>query len=59
MNDTSARPTFATTNPATLAAGKTYAGHSAEDAARNGRALAAEAQRDWRRDRLRRSAPCT
>ena len=48
MNDTSARPTFATTNPATLAAGKTYTGHSAEDAARMAR-LAAEAQRDWRR----------
>ena len=48
MNDTSTRPTFATTNPATLAAGKTYTGHSAEDAARMAR-LAAEAQREWRR----------
>jgi len=48
MNDTSARPAFATVDPATLAAGKTYAGHSAEDAARMAR-LAAEAQRDWRR----------
>ena len=48
MNDTSARPTFVTTNPATLAPGKAYAGHSAEDAARMAR-LAAEAQREWRR----------
>jgi succinate-semialdehyde dehydrogenase/glutarate-semialdehyde dehydrogenase len=48
MNDLSAQPSFATTNPATLAAGKTYAGHSAEEAARKAR-LAAGAQRDWRR----------
>ncbi|MEO5881604.1 MAG: NAD-dependent succinate-semialdehyde dehydrogenase [Caldimonas sp.] len=48
MNDTSMRPAFPTTNPATLAAGKTWPGHSAEDAARMAR-LAAEAQRDWRR----------
>ena len=58
MNDISARPSFATTNPATLAAGKTYAGHSAEEAARKAR-LAAGAQRDWRRvgfERARRAA---
>jgi hypothetical protein len=30
MNNSLSRPAFATTNPATLAAGKTYAGHSAE-----------------------------
>ena len=48
MSDTAPRPTFATTNPATLDAGKTYTGHSAEDAARLAR-LAAGAQRDWRR----------
>ena len=58
MNDTSARPTFATTDPATLAAGKTYAGHSAEDAARDGPARRRGAARLAAR-RLRRSAPCT
>jgi succinate-semialdehyde dehydrogenase / glutarate-semialdehyde dehydrogenase len=48
MSDTSTRPVFTTTNPATLAAGKSYPGHSAEDAADKAR-LAAEAQRPWRR----------
>jgi succinate-semialdehyde dehydrogenase/glutarate-semialdehyde dehydrogenase len=48
MNNSLSRPAFATTNPATLAAGKTYAGHSAEEAARKAR-RAAEAQHDWRR----------
>jgi succinate-semialdehyde dehydrogenase/glutarate-semialdehyde dehydrogenase len=48
MSDTSTRPVFATTNPATLEPGKSYEGHSAEDAARIV-GLAADAQRRWRR----------
>ena len=43
MNDSYTRPAFPTINPATLATGKTYTGHSAEDAARKAR-LAAAAQ---------------
>ena len=48
MSDTSTRPVFTTTNPATLAAGTSYPGHSAEDAADIAR-LSAEAQQRWRR----------
>ena len=48
MRETSAPPVFTTCNPATLAAGKSYRGHSGEDAARSV-AAAASAQRDWRR----------
>ena len=48
MNDSYTRPAFPTTNPATLAAGKTYTGHSAEDAARKARQAAA-VQQEWRR----------
>ena len=48
MTDTSARPTLTTTDPATLAAGRSYPGHSADDAAAMARRAAA-AQRDWRR----------
>jgi succinate-semialdehyde dehydrogenase/glutarate-semialdehyde dehydrogenase len=57
MSDTSARPTFKTTDPATLAAGRSYSGHSADDAAAMaGRAAAA--QREWRRTSFeQRAAP--
>ena len=48
MTDTSTRPAFRTTDPATLAAGRTYSGHSAADAATMAERAAA-AQRDWRR----------
>ena len=48
MTDTSTRPAFRTTDPATLAAGRTYSGHSADDAAAMAE-RAAVAQRDWRR----------
>ena len=48
MTDTSTRPAFRTTDPATLAAGRTYSGHSADDAAAMAE-RAATAQRDWRR----------
>ena len=34
MSDTSTPAVFATTNPATLEPGKSYPGHSTEDAAR-------------------------
>ena len=37
MNDISAQPSFATTNPATLAAGKSYPGHGGQQAARQAR----------------------
>jgi len=48
MNDTHTTPVFATTDPATLLPGKSYPGHSAQEAALNV-ARAAEAQRHWRR----------
>jgi len=48
MTDTSTRPAFRTTDPATLAAGRTYSGHSADDAAAMAERAAA-AQRDWRK----------
>jgi succinate-semialdehyde dehydrogenase/glutarate-semialdehyde dehydrogenase len=48
MSDTSTRPVFAATNPATLERGKSYPGHSAQDAALMVQA-AADAQRRWRR----------
>jgi succinate-semialdehyde dehydrogenase/glutarate-semialdehyde dehydrogenase len=47
MTDTS-RPAFKTIDPATLAAGRTYSGHSVDDAAAMAE-RAASAQRDWRR----------
>ncbi len=47
-SDTRTRPVFTTANPATLAPGRSYPGHSAEEAATKAR-LAAEAQRPWRR----------
>jgi len=48
MTDPNVRPTFATTNPATLAPGKTYTGHTAQDAHLLVKS-AADAQRPWRR----------
>ncbi len=48
MNDTRAPQDFATTDPATLQAGRSYPGHSPQDAALKV-ARAAEAQRRWRR----------
>ncbi|MFL6662423.1 MAG: NAD-dependent succinate-semialdehyde dehydrogenase, partial [Rhizobacter sp.] len=48
MSDTTTRPAFKTCNPATLEPGKTYPGHSPDEAALKLR-LAAEAQRRWRR----------
>ena len=51
MSDTSTRPVFPTTNPATLEPGKSYQGHSAQDAALKVE-LAADAQRQWRRTGL-------
>jgi succinate-semialdehyde dehydrogenase/glutarate-semialdehyde dehydrogenase len=57
MHDTAVRPSFTPVDPATLAAGKTYAGHSADDAARLAR-LAAAAQRDWRRASFAERAGC-
>ncbi len=48
MSDSSIRPVFATVNPATLAPGKSYPGHSAQEAARKV-AQSAEAQKRWRR----------
>jgi succinate-semialdehyde dehydrogenase/glutarate-semialdehyde dehydrogenase len=48
MSNTDERPVFATRNPATLEAGKTYAGHSAADVAAQVR-RAVDAQRQWRR----------
>ncbi len=48
MNDATSSPMFSTTDPATLQPGKSYPGHSPQDAA--GKAAgAAEAQRAWRR----------
>ncbi len=48
MSDTSTRPVFETTDPATLERGKPYPGHTAEEAASKV-GLAAETQRRWRR----------
>jgi succinate-semialdehyde dehydrogenase/glutarate-semialdehyde dehydrogenase len=48
MNDSRAPHAFATTDPATLQPGKSYPGHSPQDAALKV-ASAAEAQRRWRR----------
>ncbi len=48
MTDTTTPPAFPTTDPATLQPGKSYPGHTAQDAARKA-ARAAEAQRSWRR----------
>ncbi|HEY2559637.1 MAG TPA: NAD-dependent succinate-semialdehyde dehydrogenase [Caldimonas sp.] len=48
MSDSDGRPVFTATNPATLETGKTYQGHSGDDAARRVR-LAGDAQRHWRR----------
>ena len=55
MTDPRIPPAFSTTNPATLAAGKSYPGHSAEEAARKAQ-RAAEAQREWRRARIEQRA---
>jgi len=48
MSDDTPQPVFPTADPATLKLGKSYAGHSAQDAARMA-ARAAELQRAWRR----------
>ena len=48
MNDATTPPVFPTTDPATLQPGKSYPGHSAQDAAAKA-VGAAEAQRAWRR----------
>ena len=48
MSDTVARPVFTTCNPADGQSGKSYPGHSGEDAALKA-SRAAEAQRRWRR----------
>jgi succinate-semialdehyde dehydrogenase/glutarate-semialdehyde dehydrogenase len=48
MSDDDDGPVFTTQNPATLERGKSYHGHRADEAARK-IALAAEAQRRWRR----------
>src|ERR1019366_2006851 len=48
MNDTSTRSVFSTVNPATLSPGKSYPGHSPQEAARKV-AQSADAQRRWRR----------
>jgi len=48
MDDATTPPVFPTTDPATLQPGKSYPGHSAQDAADKA-AGAAEAQRAWRR----------
>jgi succinate-semialdehyde dehydrogenase/glutarate-semialdehyde dehydrogenase len=48
MNDATTPPAFPTTDPATLQPGKSYPGHTAQDAALKA-ARAAEAQRPWRR----------
>ncbi len=48
MNDAGTPPSFGTTDPATLQPGKSYPGHSPQDAAVKV-ARAAEAQRQWRR----------
>jgi succinate-semialdehyde dehydrogenase/glutarate-semialdehyde dehydrogenase len=57
MSDTSTRPVFATTNPATLERGKSYPGHSAQDAALRLK-QAADAQRPWRRTGFQERALC-
>ena len=51
INDSATPPVFATVDPATLVPGKTYPGHSAQQAA-DKIALAAEVQRRWRRTGL-------
>ena len=48
MIDTTTRPIFPTTDPAIQEPGKSYPGHTAQDAALKA-ARAAEAQRSWRR----------
>ncbi len=48
MTTTDEQPVFETENPATLARGKRYVGHSAAEAAERAR-RAADAQRGWRR----------
>ena len=48
MNDTTTPPVFPTTDPATQRPGKSYPGHTAQDAATKA-ARSAEAQRSWRR----------
>ena len=48
MPDPTTPPVFPTTDPATLHPGKSYPGHTAQDAATKA-ARAAEAQRGWRR----------
>ncbi|MGH6622601.1 MAG: aldehyde dehydrogenase family protein, partial [Burkholderiaceae bacterium] len=48
MTDTTDRPTFTTTDPATLKKGKTYTGHTGQDALLMVKSVA-EAQRPWRR----------
>jgi succinate-semialdehyde dehydrogenase/glutarate-semialdehyde dehydrogenase len=57
MSDHPNRPVFQTTDPATLQPGRSYPGHTAEDAARIV-GLAAEAQRGWRRVALDERAVC-
>ncbi len=47
MSDASTRPVFATTNPATLEHGKSYTGHSAQEALLIVKSVA-DAQRRWR-----------
>jgi succinate-semialdehyde dehydrogenase/glutarate-semialdehyde dehydrogenase len=51
MNDASARAVFATTNPATLEKGKSYKGHSAQEAVLMAKSVA-DAQRPWRRTEM-------
>ena len=58
MSDTSAPPVFATINPATLEPGKSYPGHSGEEAARKVRKAAA-VQKHWRRTPLEERAART
>ena len=48
MSDTGATPVFTTCNPATQQPGRSYPGHSVDDALRKA-SRAAAAQRDWRR----------
>ncbi len=48
MNDATTSPVFPTTDPGTLELGRSYPGHSAQDAA-NKAARAAEVQKAWRR----------
>ncbi|MEO7150707.1 MAG: NAD-dependent succinate-semialdehyde dehydrogenase [Burkholderiaceae bacterium] len=57
MNNTSIRPVFETVNPASLAAGRSYPGHTPEEAARHV-GLAAQAQQRWRRVAIDERAAC-